>query len=91
LDEILQAEQEYFDLVWFDRNLVGQIKEREAVLGRTLEPEERSELIETTLEAMRAHRPYVRLVESAFEWGMWNGKLSALRSVLGSEWNFLDT
>ncbi len=26
-----------------------------------------------------------------FEWGMINGKLSALRWVTGNEWDFLDT
>jgi hypothetical protein len=28
---------------------------------------------------------------SDFEWGMINGKLWALRWVLGSDWDFLDT
>ena len=26
-----------------------------------------------------------------FDWGMVNGKLSALRWILGDEWDFLDT
>lgn len=28
---------------------------------------------------------------SAFDWGMLNGKLSALRWILGDEWDMLDT
>lgn len=31
------------------------------------------------------------LIEDEFEWGMINGKLSALRWALGWEWDFLDT
>lgn len=28
---------------------------------------------------------------SSFEWGMMNGKLSALRWILGEDWDMLDT
>ena len=42
-------------------------------------------------ERVKERRTDVRPVESDFEWGMWNGKLSTLRWVLGEDWDFLDT
>jgi hypothetical protein len=89
LDEIMQAEQECFDRVWYHRSL-----NRESHL---------TEDAQGALEDLRRIAgPARRRVEEAyghdslgpytdFEWGMLNGKLSALRWVLGSEWDFLDT
>lgn len=91
LDEILAAEQEFFDRVWYHRSLQRQI---------TLERDQHPEDVE---ELLRVSGPARRRVEAAypdsgqlgpysdFELGMLNGKLSALRWVLGSEWDFLDT
>jgi len=39
------------------------------------------------------HTPLLQVVNGAvdFEWGMINGKLSAIRWMLGEEWDMLDT
>jgi hypothetical protein len=34
---------------------------------------------------------FERLLKRWFDWGMMNGKLSALRWVLGDDWDMLDT
>lgn len=88
-EEILKAQEKFYDLVWYDRH--RQLK---------LKIEEGSEDVDgdvwTGAEAA-ARRVEARYSErelgprSDFEWGMINGKLSALRWVLGYEWDFLDT
>lgn len=86
--EIIAAQEEFFDRVWYERHLVHRYKHesgedpmREDIYKMALEPAERA----------KARRPDLRPCEDDFEWGMWNGKLSALRWVLGDEWDFLDT
>jgi Restriction endonuclease len=87
--EIIAAEQEFFDRVWYERNLVFRHKyEHEEQAGT---PEAIYRMVLVASEQIKARQPDVRPVESDFEWGMWNGKLSALRWVLGAEWDLLDT
>jgi hypothetical protein len=86
--EILAAESEFFDRVWHERHLVSMARHEDGT--RELDPAI-LKVATDAAERVRALRPDVRPVEDDFEWGMWNGKLSALRWVLGDEWDFLDT
>lgn len=92
--EILQAEQEYFDKVWYVRHLIHL--ERESA-GHADAPTP-----EIQAQAHAAAQAIVELYGAdnvgpwddwgwGWGWGFVNGKLSALRWVLGSEWDFLDT
>jgi len=87
--EIIEAEQEFFDRVWHERHLVFRHRYEAGEDDRTT-PEIYKMAVEAA-ERVKAERPDLRPVSDDFEWGMWNGKLSALRWVLGEEWDFLDT
>jgi hypothetical protein len=91
LTEIIAALDELFDKVWWNRhqNYLYQIESREATMSEGQKP-----FLEQGKKAARAiKRKYgaENLVCDDFEWGMLNGKLSALRWVLGDEWDMLDT
>jgi hypothetical protein len=88
--KIWAAETEFFDKVWYVRKLILE----EAVGDGHHQPLP-ADIEERMHEAMRD-------VEDRYgadnvgpwddwEWGFVNGKLSALRWVLGEEWDFLDT
>jgi len=93
LKEIHEAEGEFFDRIWYDRKLVMQSRIKEG-----LEKESPPDIKKGMLASMKrveakyggkaAMRSYY---EDDFEWGMLNGKLSALRWILGEEWDNLDT
>jgi PIN domain len=88
--EILAAEREYFDKIWYVRKLI---------LLEKIDAGEQEPLSPGMLEQMHAA---MRTIEERYGsenvgpwddwgWGFVHGKLSALRWVLGSEWDFLDT
>lgn len=88
-EEIEAALTEVEEKVWLDRHrmLVG----RDETLGKKWDQQvrERAQDAARRIEAKYSASelgPY-----GDFEWGMLNGKISALRWVLGSEWDFLDT
>jgi hypothetical protein len=88
--EIFEASEEYFDKVWYVRSLI---------LREQIEDGHHEPLAPDIAAGAEAAR---RRIEERYgaenvgpwddwHWGFVNGKLSALRWVLGSEWDFLDT
>ena len=89
LNEVEEAETEFFEKIWLDRHF--SLKYRVEELGKKIDSEiwKSAQEFEQKLVAKYGEEnigPY-----SDFEWGMLNGKLSALRWVLGFEWDMLDT
>lgn len=89
--EILEALEELFDQIWYNRHW-----------GHRIDIEEGRDTVNSGIwkqalaAAARVEEKYKDDPEalgpwSDFEWGMLNGKMSALRWILGDEWDFLDT
>lgn len=100
LEEIIGAEREFFDRIWYHRSLMQQHQLEELAAQSELEGgAAQSQLaVLARLSAIPRRRIEEQYTEpgqlgpySDFELGMLNGKLSAVRWVLGSEWDFLDT
>lgn len=82
--EILEALDEIFDKVWYNRHMNYHLDN-----GSDQHCFDRP----GCLKALEIERKYglENLEWDDFEWGMLNGKFSALRWVLGDDWDFLDT
>lgn len=103
LSEIMEAHTEFWEKIWYDRHFSMRQKmdRNEKALFKKAEkafakdPETAEGNWNGVLRAVR------RIEEkygkenlgpwSSFEWGMLNGKLSAINWVTGDEWDFLDT
>jgi len=88
---ILKAEQEFNDVIWYDRKLVLQRKLREGTA--TITPEIKKGMLAAMrrAEAKYGKKKLRGYYSDDFGWGMLNGKLSALRWILGEDWDMLDT
>ena len=104
LTEILGAEDLLHHQVWYDRHWglrIGVQEGRIKVVDNETYPRPvGSQTVERNIwkgalkSARRVERQYGKKnlgPWSDFEWGMINGKLSALRWVLGDDWDMLDT
>jgi len=107
LRELLEAENLLFRQIWYNRhgNLRIAIESgkhkvvTEAEWNKASPKRQQKMTVDTVWErALAAAKKTEEEVGidnlgpwSDFEWGMLNGKLSALRWVTGSEWDFLDT
>lgn len=105
LTEILEAEDFLFHQVWYNRhwNLrIGIQEGKIKVVNKEIypRPDNAAETIQRDVwkgalkAARRVERRYGKKnlgPWDSFEWGMINGKLSAIRWILGEEWDMLDT
>lgn len=87
--EIKAAQKEYFEKVWYVRH---KMFEAEAINEGRKEDKDILEGAKNAAKDIEKKYGKKRLLPiNDFEYGMISGKLSALRWILGEEWDFLDT
>jgi PIN domain len=105
LAEILVAEDLLFNQVWYNRHWglrIGVQEGKVKIVEKEIYPRPPGAQETVQRDVWRGALKSARAVEQRygkknlgpwddFEWGMINGKLSALRWVLGDEWDMLDT
>ena len=88
IESIIKAEEEFSDKIWYDHHQLLKS-------GGHFSKNTPKDIIKGAFSsAKRVEKKYGKKnlgPHSDFEWGMLNGKLSALRWILGDEWDMLDT
>jgi hypothetical protein len=89
LSEIAEAIEEFCDKIWFDRHLSLSFRVESGI--ETVNPDIWEGALKSAQRVIDKYGEENLGPYSDFEWGMLNGKLSALRWILGDEWDMLDT
>lgn len=89
MDKIKYMANVFFDLIWYNRHLATKYRVEQGL--DTVDPEIWARALAAEERIRQTYGEDNLGPYSDFEWGMLNGKLSALRWVMGSEWDFLDT
>ena len=89
IDEIVDAVGVFLEKIWFDRHL--SLRYRIETGMETVDPEIWKGALNSAQRVIDKYGEENLGPYSDFEWGMLNGKFSALRWVLGDDWDMLDT
>ena len=89
MDEISEMVNELCDKIWFDRHLVLREKVEKGIESVNLEIWKGA--LASAEKIVKKYGEEKLSPYSKFDWGMLNGKLSALRWVMGEDWDMLDT
>ena len=89
LDEIAEMANEFCEKIWYDRHLV--LREKVENGKETCDPEIWAGAISSAERVVAKYGLKNLSPYSKFDWGMLNGKLSALRWVMGEDWDELYT
>ena len=87
--DVLASIDEFTDRVWYERHQV--LKYRLKRKQTTVDPKIWKGALNSAQIVEAKHCLHTLVPTSAFEWGMLNGKLSALRWVMGEELDKLNT
>lgn len=86
--EISLAEDEYFEKVWFGRNGKFVLNDEGEIIAVPVHEYNDNGYVELIAEKYGVR---ALIIHDYFEWGIWSGRLSALRWIMGDRWDFLDT
>lgn len=89
LDKIQYMANVFCDKVWYTRHLAMRYRIEHGL--ETVDPEIWARAQEAAERVRQTYGEENLGPYSDFEWGMMSGKLSALRWVMGDEWDMLDT